>query len=398
MSKKKTVFIIVALIILIGGSAALSYLFISLKPESPQRPSIDKKRFVKTEVVNYYNVISPLSAKGRVISSNEVALVAEASGKIQQGGINLKKGTSFQKGQLLAVIYKDEFELALKARKSDFLNTIATLLPDLKIDFPDYEEDFVRFFNAIDINEDFPKLPDYSDEKLKVYLASRNFLSEYYSILQDEKKLSRHSLYAPFNGTLTNVNYEVGTYANTGAQIAQMIRTDQLEVEVPVKNLQSKWIKIGDHVKVLSNHMSSNIDGIVVRKADFIDEATQSRSVFVKVSHSKTDLLAGEYMNVEFPGQIIEGAKEIPRNAVFNSNEVFVVVNGMLKKQVVNILKWNENTLVFNGLKEGLHIVVEPLINARENSSVEILGDKDLSDNNVKIKSGSNSNTQSKPK
>ena len=44
------------------------------------------------------------------------------------------------------------------------------------------------------------------------------------------------------------------------------------------------------------------------------------------------ELLSGEYKLVEFPGQKIQKAMELPRGAVFNSNEVFIVDDGKLKK------------------------------------------------------------------
>ena len=377
MSWRKITFIVVALIILLGGAAALSELFISLKPEPPRRPEMELKRSVKAETVKYSEIISSVSREGRVVSSSEITLVSEASGKIEKGEVALRKGTSFKKGQLLAVIYKDEVELALKARKSRFLTTMTSMLPDMKVDYPDKLDAFEMFFRAIDMDENIPEMPAVKDEKLKVFLASRNVFSEYYGIKQDEKKLERHSLYAPFNGTFTQVNFEAGAYVNMGGQIAKMIRTDQLEVEVPVENLQSRWIKIGDKVQVFSRDKKTVKAGVVVRKSNFVDQNTQARSIFVKVQSSTTDeLLAGEYYLVEFPGQKINGAMEIPRGAVFNSNEVFIVVDGKLKKRLVNILKWNEKTLIINGLDEGSKLVVEALINTKENTPVGILGEE----------------------
>ncbi len=377
MSWRKITFIIVALIILLGGSAALSELFISMKPEPPRMPDTKMKRYVKAETVKYNEIISSVAREGRVVSSSEITLVSEASGKIEKGAVSLRKGASFKKGQLIAVIYKDEVELALKARKSRFLTIITTMLPDIKIDFPEQVDAFEMFFRSIDMNDDMPELPAIKDEKLKIFLASRNLLSEYYGIKQDEKRLQRHYLYAPFNGTFTQVNFEVGGYVNTGGQIARMIRTDQLEVEVPVKIEHSKWIKIGDKVRVFTKNKTQSMPGSVVRKSNFIDPRTQSRSIFVKVQHSqKNELLAGEYKLVEFQGQKISDAMEIPRNAVFNSNEVFEIVDGKLKKREIDIIKVNETTLIFNGLAEGSKIVVEPLINAKENSLVAIVGEE----------------------
>lgn len=378
MSWRKITFIVVSLVVLLGGSFALSELFVSLKPEPPRRPASDAKRYVKAETVTYIDIVSPLSREGRVASSNEVVLVSEAAGKIEAGQVTLKKGASFKKGQLIARIYKDEVELALKASKSRFLNVLTQILPDIKVDFPDSYDRFLAFFNSVDLNKDLPELPQANNEKLKIFLASRNILSDYYGIRQDEKRLSRHTFYAPFDGTFTMVNFEVGAYVNVGGQIAEMIRTDQLEIEVPVENHQSEWIKIGDKVNVFSRDRTSSSPGKVVRKANFVDATSQSRSVFVQVQNpGKTNLLTGEYKLVEFPGQRIEKAMEIPRSAVFNSNEVFIVLDGKLKKKELNILKWNETTLIFDGLDEGSKLVMEPLINVQENSPVGIVGEEE---------------------
>ena len=74
------------------------------------------------------------------------------------------------------------------------------------------------------------------------------------------------------------------------------------------------------------------------------------------------------FNNFEVAGIALNGTT----NAVFNNNEVFIVEDGKLAKREINILKINETTLIFNGLDENTDIVVEPLINAVENTEVEI--------------------------
>ena len=179
MSWRKITFIVVALIILLGGSAALSMLFVSMKPEPPRRPEVEMKRLVKTETVKYHEITSSVSRQGRVTSGSEVTLVSEASGKIEKGAVSLRKGASFKIGQLIAEIYKDEVELALKARKSRFLTTITTLLPDMKVDFPDQYESFNQFFNAIDMDEELPELPVVENEKLKTTSVVFYYIIQY---------------------------------------------------------------------------------------------------------------------------------------------------------------------------------------------------------------------------
>jgi RND family efflux transporter MFP subunit len=230
------------------------------------------------------------------------------------------------------------------------------------------------FFSSISLDQPLPPFPEVENEKLKIFLTSRNVLSQYYSIRKDELQLNRRTTIAPFDGTFTEVYLEVGSYTNTGGRIAESIRTDELELEVPVERFDAAWIKIGDPVTVRSDRRGLTWRGRVIRKSQFVDPNTQSQAIFIKIqNHRNPTLLAGEYLSAEFPGHPIENAMEVPRNVVFNTNEVFVIVDSRLEKRIANIIKLNEKTLIFNGLEEGEILVMQPLINVLEGTVVERL-------------------------
>ena len=73
--------------------------------------------------------------------------------------ISLKKGQNFRKGDVLVKIYNKDAKYALQARKSGYLNLLANILPDLKIDYPEYYESWVNFFESVKIDTDLPDLP-----------------------------------------------------------------------------------------------------------------------------------------------------------------------------------------------------------------------------------------------
>jgi multidrug efflux pump subunit AcrA (membrane-fusion protein) len=378
----RRIVIVAAFVIIVGLAFGLMRFLAAQKEDLRKRPPVEAKRYVRAEPVKYGRVISPVSALGRLTSVAEVDIVAEASGRIQQGDVSLKKGARFSKGDILFVVYPDEAELALKAGKSQFLNTLANLLPDIKIDFPQHEEKYLEFFNSISLDEPLPDFPDIGDDKLKIFLTSRNVLSQYYNIRKDELQLQRRTVRAPFTGTLTEVNMEVGSYTNAGGRVARAIKTDELELEVPLDRFDAGWIKIGDKVTVYSDQRGLLWNGTVIRKNQFIDPETQSQGVFVFFkNHNSSPLLAGEYYRAEFPGHPVDGVMEVPRNIIFNSNEVFIIVENRLQRRTVNVIKVNEKTLIFNGLIEGDTLVMQPLINVLEGTLVEKLGD-------AKLKSG----------
>ena len=233
----------------------------------------------------------------------------------------------------------------------------------------------MNFFNKIDINKDLPELPKIDSEQEKIFVASRSILSEYFSLKSDEINLKKYIIRAPFNGSFIDVSMEVGAIANPGAVLAKIIRTDKLEVEVPVKSKDAKWIELGDAAVVMTENGAEQWQGKVIRKSDFVSPETQSISIYIGLTSVKNmpPLYTGEYLKAVFPGREIESVMEMPRNAVYNSNEVFIVVDGKLAKRNINIKKINEKTLLFSGLEEGTELVVEPLVNVMENSPVEIM-------------------------
>ena len=363
----RRIIVVAAFVFIVGLSFGLMKYLISLKEEPPVRKQADLRRFVKTEKVEYGVITSPVEEPGRLNSLSSIDIVAEASGKILKGEVELKKGEEFKKGDLLFTIYRDEALLDLQGRKSQFMNSIANLLPDINIDFPEYLPDFSKFFNSISMKDKLPEMPDISDEKLKVFLSSRGILSDYYGIRRDELKLERHNIYAPFNGTFSDVYFEVGAYTNTGGRVAHAIQTDLIELEVPLKKDDAIWVKVGDRVEVFREGFDEKWTGEVVRKGMFIDEDTQRQVVFIRLNNSPgRTLLNGEWLMARFPGHPVEGVMEIPRNSVFNSDEVFIVVDDRLERRVIEVVKENEKSLIFKGLEPGDLVVTQALINVQE--------------------------------
>ena len=166
---------------------------------------------------------------------------------------------------------------------------------------------------------------------------------------------------------------EVGSIANPGSRLARIINTGMLELEVPIPVEDVKWINKGDKVMARSEDGSGEWMGQVVRKADYVDRGTQSVSVFISMQNKPDNpLYEGQYLMASFGGEVTGKAMEIPRRAVFNSNEVFIVVDSTLRKAEINVLKINQQTLIFNGLEEGISVIIEPLVNVVEGTAVEI--------------------------
>jgi multidrug efflux pump subunit AcrA (membrane-fusion protein) len=358
-------------------SVILMGVFANMKELPSQKPEKKKVMYVKADIVLYSELESEIIATGRISSREYVDLISECSGKMLKGNIPLKKGQNFRKGDVLVRIFSEEAKLGLKGSKSRFLNLIAGLLPDFKIDYPKSYNNWKNFFEAIDLDKDLPELPEIKSDKEKIYLASRNILMNYYAIKSDEIRLDKYTIYAPFNGAYTDVFLEVGAVANPGSRLAKIIRTDELELEVPIESRNAKYIKVGSKVSIFSEDGNMQWNGRVVRKTNFIDPQTQSINIFISLRPTADKpLFKGQYLKAVFPGLSFGNVMKIPRSAVFNHNEVFVVIDGKLEKKEVKIIKNNPKTYLISGLKEGIDVVTEPLIDAHENMEVSIFNGK----------------------
>lgn len=360
-------------LLMVTGVLAFQYLSSQKKAPAKRKPEAVRK-FVQTRSVNYDDISTDIVTFGRVRSAQPLDLITEVSGRIEQV-VPLKEGQSFRKGQLLFKINDTEARLTLKAQKSTFLKDIASILPDFKIDFPESYAKWESYFNSIDVDKPLPELPKYSSSKEKTFLAVKNILTNYYNIRQREENLKKHSVYAPFSGTIAEVLLQNGAFTNPGGRVARVLETTTLELRVPVETSDIRWIKQGTKVQVSTEDNLQQWSGRVTRIGDLVNENTQSLNVFVSLSGSDR-LYEGMYLKAVIPGNTIEDALEIPRSIVTGGNKVFVIEeDSILRVQEVEVLKINAESMVVKGLEEGSDLVVEPLAEAYNGMTIFRLED-----------------------
>lgn len=365
-------------ILIIGLSAAFIFASLFLSAMLVNNTKVPNKNeeglkpiTVKTEVVKNEINRSAISYPGRINAFDNVAIAAEVSGKIMKGNVAFKEGQFFKKGTLLIHIYNKDAQASMKASKSNFLRTLAQILPDMSVDFPESYNNWKQFFNSIDLEKNLPELPKISNDKEKIFLASNGVLSEYYSNVQQEINLSKYNIYAPFNGYFKSVNKEVGSIAGMNADLAVIIRADKLEVTVPVPPDVSKSIIKGSEVILTDG--KNEFKAKVSRKAGFVDESTQSVNIYVTYSPKKSDeLLEGEYITAIFDTENQTEGIVINREAVSDGQTVFTVKNGKLYKSEITILQELDDQVIISGLQNGDTVVIESLINIEEGQSANI--------------------------
>ncbi len=386
MTTRQTIIVAVGVLILMilaGG-------FFAGMPATPP-PFIAKSapKYVKTTPVVYSDINTSIITYGRVQSAHPIDLIAEVSGRILQGNVPLKEGQDFSKGTLLYRLEDDEARLNLKSQKSNFLRDLATILADLKIDFPDSYPQWNAYFESIDINKSLPEMPQYKSDQEKTFLATKNIFSNYFDIKRAETSLSKHLVYAPFSGSFSEVLFEPGAYVNPGSKIGRIIRKGSLELIVPVDASDISWIKKGALVQVTTEDERMSWEGRIQRVGDIVNQTTHSIDVSIEMIPNEHPIYHGLYLKAEIPGVLIPNAMEIDRSAVYSGSEVFTVESdSILKVKRINPRRVDSRTVIFNGLEEGEMLVTEPLINAHNNMIVTTIQDSTNAVQNKGVASG----------
>lgn len=362
--------------LLIGIAVVLLSVFITSgliisKPVPKTNNEQHNALYVKTQTVNNKPQKAFVKYHGRVLSFDKISLSSEVSGKILAGEVLLKEGQCFEKGDVLVRIYSEDYRASMKSAKSSFLRSLSSVLPDISVDFPEEFEKWKSFFAAIDIDGKLPELPAVNSEQEKIFLASRGLMTEYYSLQQQEIQLKKYTLYAPFNGCFKSVYSETGSITNMGGQIASLIRTDKLEIVVPVKSNDIQYIKIGDEVELYSNNGRKEF-GTVNRIANFIDPGTQSVNVYVDYyPNEKKSFKEGEYLEVAFTDNTPILGLLIPREALMADNKVYTLDNNSLKTKKVSVERELDDYVIISGLEDGSVIVTESMIDTYDGMKVK---------------------------
>ena len=316
------------------------------------------------------NEKAPISVKssGRIVPGKMIGISSEVQG-VLESSITLKKGTKFRKGDLLFKLRDTDIKLMLAAKKSAYLSLIAQNLPDIATDFSSEFEKWNAFFNAINVDQPLNEFPEFNTTREKNFIISRNILAEYLSIKSDEFRLSKYFQFAPFSGSIVESFTDEGAIVNPGSPVIQIMRNDELEIEIPVPLKYMDNIKVGNTVELRENERS--FDGVIIRKGDFINAKTQNVPVYVK-PHNAKSLYYGMYVEAILKLNSNQNVVKIPRKALFDNERLYTVnqQDSTLVSITLDIRSSDDKFVYVENLSDSVLYVTQPLINKKEKNKV----------------------------
>jgi len=357
---KKSVKIALPILIIAAGFLIMLGLM-SLRTDPPKkRPEVTTK-IVETEIVSLHPVASKVTAYGRVVSSQPIEMIAEVTGTIQKGDIPFKASQKFSKGDLILKIDDRQINMSINSAKSDLLTALATVLPEIKIDFPDQYEVWQNYFNNCEFDKEIAPLPKAANEKIKLYLSRFNVYKLFYNVRDLEIRHEKHFFYAPFDGSIVSIALNAGSTARTGSLLSNIINLEKLEVSIPVESRNVGWIDNNQPVVLTSSELAGEWTGHISRIGSDIDKLTQTIEVVIALDDSQSShLFNGIFLNANIPGKKIENSFAIPPKAVYEDSYVYLIINGKIEQRNITLARREtDQAIISDGLKNGDTVVVE---------------------------------------
>ena len=348
-------------VVVLALSFAISNYFKNSK-KLPIQKEVKIEKTVFAEVVKNGDVAISITANGNVTAQNKVAIFSEVQGVLQGTGKEFKAGVSYRKGQTLLRINSQEFYATIQSQRSTLQNLIASIMPDMQLDYPESFQKWDAYLRNFDIKSTIKPLPEPSTDKEKYFITGKNIYTTFYNVKNLEARLAKYNVRAPFNGIITEALVTNGTLVRAGQKMGEFIDDSVFELALSVNGSFADVLQRGKKVTLNNLEKTKTWNGKVTRINGKIDQATQTVQVFIEVRGK--DVREGMYLEANVPVKTATNAIEIDRKLLVNNTALYVVKNNQLDMVTVNPIHFNEKTVVVKGLKDGEILVRKPVAGA----------------------------------
>nr|WP_297917146.1 HlyD family efflux transporter periplasmic adaptor subunit [uncultured Allomuricauda sp.] len=360
--------------ILIVGSLYFSGVIAGSKKDRKTIPrKVVKTVFVDTVTNTTVPIIIP--ANGNLKAKRRVELFSEVQGVFRPGSKLFRTGQEYGKGQTLIRIDSDEYYASVQSAKSNLYNLLTSIMPDLRLDYPNIYPKWQQYLNSFDLQSSTPSLPEINSDKERFFVSGRGILSSYYNVKNLEQRLSKYNITAPFKGVLTDALVTEGTLIRAGQKLGEYINVGIYELEVSVSKTYGDFLKVGKEVVLSNLNKTKEYLGKVTRVNGRVDQNSQTITVFIEVSGE--DLKEGQYLEANLEAKEEENAIEIDRSLLLENNQIFVVRDSILDIIPVSPVYFTDKRVVLKNVPNNEVIVSKTLAGAYAGMLVKVYAARD---------------------
>ena len=369
--RKSLVSVGFGLILLIVGSF-ISNLIIKINKSEPTYNNNSLTSVYIKVVKNNSNKIE-IERNGKLQSSNRISIISEVQGlKKKNRNKSFKEGERFNKGETLIEINSDEFNSTVKQSRSELKNLIASVLPDIKIDYAENFDKWKNYFDNLSVEKPISKIPESASEKENLFLVGRGIESSYYKVKNLEERLSKYHIKAPFDGILVKGNISDGAFIVPNQILGEFIDPNNFEVGVDIPVNYVEKIKLNQSVSIISEGNKDNVIGKIKRINRKVDEMTQTVKIFIEFNNR--NLFEGKFVEIKVPLGVIPESQLISRSLLINDRYVFVAnKDDKISKAYVQPLFYNKKNVIVTGLDDGTRLITSNVSGIYEGMKIKVV-------------------------
>ena len=357
---RKTILSILGVLIIVASVFVAKMIVDSKNNARPKAEKVVKTVFAEQVQNGTIPIVVP--ANGSLKAKNRLELYAEVQGVFRGGAKLFRPGQRYRKGEPIIRIDASEYAANVQSAKSNLYNQLTSIMPDLRLDYPDIFPKWQTYLTGFDMDKVTPELPEMTTEKEKFFISGRGILTTYYNVRNLEQRLSKYRISAPFNGVLTEALVTEGTLIRAGQKLGEFINTDIYELEVSISKKFSDLLKVGEQVALTNLDNTKNYKGVVTRINGSVDQATQTIKAYIEVSDNT--LREGMYMEANLDAKEEANAIEIDRNLLLENNQIFVVRDSLLDLIDVDPVYFSNKKVVLKNVPDGTTILSKPVMGA----------------------------------
>jgi len=360
---------------IIGVLLTVAMIIRANPPESQRRFTPPKQVMVVNAArVQLQDYPILLESYGSVQPRTQTTLTAQVSGQVVYVNPNIRDGGFFNKGDVLVSIDPRDYEANVRIAQAGLMDARQTLA-DASARSELAREDWSSLGNEGEPPELVLRLP-------QLEAARAGVISAEATLQKAELELERTRIIAPFAGRVLQQGADIGQVVSPNSEIATIYATDYVEVRLPIRNRDLKYISLPElyrdiepagskvDAKIVSDLVGRTVwDASLVRTEGAIDQSARQLHVIAQISDpfskgvdGRPQLKIGQYVTAMMAGQTLEDVVVIPNSAIYQGSYIYVVENDVLQRRNVEITWQNDHDAVIrNGLSDGDILVTTTL-------------------------------------
>ena len=309
-----------------------------------------------------------INATGSITYRTAVAVVPQVGGRVVWVSPSFRNGGEFKSDETLFMLDPIDAELGVRQAKADLSVALA------EMHLTEAERDAAtRNYKLLNPDSEVPSLvakePQLERSKAAIDRAKARLLAA-------ELVLSRTEFSFPFQGRVLESDVAVGQLLGITQPVGRVYDIKELEAVILVAStdLAALMPVVGRSVLVQSN--DTVVEAVIERQSAALDARTRTSTLYAKVESEEHKLVPGNFIRTKVFGRRVDRGFVLPETAEQARSTVWIVKDGLLKRQSIQIHDRREDGLLVEAFEYFDGIVDISMPNEDEGDAVRVANTK----------------------